>query len=150
MLYDTLKSDMREAMRARDAVRLQTLRLAVAACTNALVEKKMKPTEALDDTEVIAVLKRQVKQRNEAAEQYRVAGQEKQAAAEEAERAVLETYLPPETAEEDIRRIVEETKQELGVSEKKNQGLLMKGVMSKLQGQADGSKVAKIVGELLV
>lgn len=140
---------MREAMKAKDSVRLNTLRLTLTACTNALIEVKKKPDEILEDNEVIVVLKRLVKQRKESAEQYRNADQEERASAEDAERAILEEYLPAEMSEEEIRAIVMEEKQKLGISEKKDTGMLMKAVMQKLQGKADGSTVAKIVGEVL-
>ncbi len=149
MLLDTLRNDMRTAMKAKDAVPLGTLRMVLTACTNALVAQGKKPDESLDDAAVVAVLKQLVKQRKESAEQYRVANQEERAAAEDAERAVLEQYLPPEMSEEDIRAIVMKKQQELGVTEKKDTGTLMKAVMGELNGQADGATVSRIVGEVL-
>ena len=149
MLHNTLHGAMVEAMKAKDAVRLGTLRLVLTACTNTLIENGKRPTEKLEDDEVIKVLKRLVKQRRESAEQYRAAGQEERAAAEDAERAVLEEYLPAEMSEEGVRAVVKRIQQELGVSEKKDTGLLMKAVMKELQGKIDGSIAAKIVGEVL-
>ena len=149
MLHEDLRSEMQKAMKAKDSVRLNTLRMALTSCTNALVEAKKKPDELLEDDEVIKVLKRLVKQRKEAAGQYRTAGQEERASAEDRERAVLEGYLPKEMAEEEVREIVARIKQDLGVSEKKDTGTLMKAVMAELKGKADGSTVAKIAGELL-
>ena len=149
MLHTTLKEDMREAMKAKEAVRLGTLRLAITACTNALIEQGEKPTEQLDDDAVVAVLKRLVKQRRESAEQYRSAGQEERAAAEDAERGVLEAYLPAALSEDEVRAVVARKQQELGVTEKKDTGALMKAVMGELQGKVDGSVVAGIVGEVL-
>lgn len=149
MLLDTLRNDMRAAMKAKDAVPLGTLRMALTDCTNALVAQGKKPDEHLDDDAVVAVLRRLIKQRKESAEQYRAAHQEERAAAEDAERAVLEQYLPPEMSEEDIRAIVTKKQQELGVTEKKDTGTLMKAVMGELKGQADGAVVSRIVGEIL-
>ena len=149
MLLDTLRNDMRTAMKAQDAVPLGTLRMALTDCTNALVAEGKKPNEDLEDAAVVAVLQRLVKQRKESAEQYRAANQEERAAAEDAERAVLEQYLPPEMSEEDIRVIVTKKQQELGVTEKKDTGTLMKAVMGELKGQADGAMVAKVVGQIL-
>ena len=140
---------MRAAMKSGDAVRLQTLRLALAGCTNMLVEMKKRPNDELGDDEVIKVMKRLVKQRNEAAAQYRAAEQEERAKAEDAERAVLESYLPSEMPEEEVRAIVLRVRDELNVSDKKDKGRLMKAVMQELKGKADGSVIAGIVEEAL-
>lgn len=136
-------------MKAKDFVRLNTLRLALTACTNALIEARKKPDEKLEDTEVVTVLKRLVKQRKESATQYREVNQEERAVAEDVERKILEEYLPAEMPEEEVRSVVTRVQQELGVSEEKDTGVLMKAVMKKLQGKVDGSVAAKIVGEVL-
>lgn len=149
MLHETLRKDMQAAMKAKDAVRLGTLRMALTACTNTLIEQGKKPNELLEDDATIQVLKRLVKQRKESAEQYRNANQEERARAEEAEQAVLKEYLPAEMPEEEIRAIVVGKQQELGVIEKKDTGTLMQAVMKEVQGKVDGSTVAKIVAEVL-
>ena len=149
MLHETLRNDMQSAMKAKDTVRLETLRMALTACTNALVEQGKKPNERLEDDATTQVLKRLVKQRKESAEQYRNANQEERAKAEEAEQAVLKEYLPQEMPEEEIRAIVTGKQQELGVTEKKDTGALMQAVMKEIQGKADGTTVAKIVAEVL-
>ena len=149
MLHETLRKNMQSAMKAKDTIQLETLRMALAACTNTLIEQGKKPNEMLEDDAVIQVLKRLVKQRKESAEQYRNVSQEERAKAEDAEQAVLKEYLPPEMSEEEVRTIVTDKQQELGVSEKKDTGTLMQAVMKEVQGKADGSVVAKIVGEVL-
>ena len=140
---------MVEAMKAKDAVRLNTLRLTLTACTDVLVQVGRKPDEKLEDAEVVAVLKRLVKQRRESAVQYRDAGRGERAVAEDTEREILEGYLPDEMSEEEVRSVVERVQQELSVSQRKDTGLLMKSVMKELHGKADGSVVAKIVAEVL-
>ena len=115
MLHDTLRDTMRKAMKERDTVRLNTLRLTLTACTNALIEARKKPTENLTDAEILAVIRRLVKQRKESAVQYRAAQQEERAVAEDAERAILEEYLPPEKSEEEVRSVVLRVQKELGV-----------------------------------
>ena len=149
MLHETLRKDMQEAMKAKDTLRLETLRMALAGCTTTLLEKGKKPNEKLDDPDTVATLKKLVKQRKESTEQYRSAGQEERATAEDEERKVLETYLPQEMPEDEIRAIVQKKQQELGITEKKDTGTLMKAVMQEIKGQADGSTVAKIAAELL-
>ena len=110
---------------------------------------KKRSNDELGDDEVIKVMKRLVKQRNEAAAQYRAAEQEERAKAEDAERAVLESYLPSEMPEEEVRAIVLRVRDELNVSDKKDKGRLMKAVMQELKGKADGSVIAGIVEEAL-
>ena len=149
MLHETLRKDMVEAMKAKDAVRLSTLRLTLTACTDVLVQVGRKPDEKLEDAEVVSVLKRLVKQRRESAVQYRDAGQEERAVAEDTEQEILEGYLPDEMSAEEVRSVVERVQQDLGVSQRKDTGLLMKDVMKELHGKADGSVVAKIVAEVL-
>ena len=149
MLHETLRKDMQSAMKAKDTVRLETLRMALTTCTNTLVEQGKKPNEKLEDDAVVQALKRLVKQRKESAEQYRNANQEERAKVEEAEEVILKEYLPPEMPEEEIKAIVTKKQQELGVSEKKDTGALIQAVMKEVKGKADGSVVAKIVGEVL-
>ena len=144
MLHTTLQTDMQQAMKDQDKVRLNTLRLALAACTEELVASKRKPVDRLSDEETIAVLRRVVKQRKESAERYRSANYSDRAAAEDAERAVLESYLPSMLSEEDVHSVVLQHKKRLGVSEKKDIGQLIQSVMAELGDRADGSAVAKI------
>ena len=149
MLHTTIRDDMQRAMKEKDQVRLNTLRLVLAACTETLVANRRKPTELLNDDETVAVLRKIAKQRRESADQYRSAGDGDRAAAEDAERAVIEPYLPPSLSEEDIRAAVCRHKESLGVSEKKDTGRLIKEVMREIGDRADGSEVARIAaGEL--
>ena len=140
---------MQEALKAREAVKLQTLRLLLSAITNALVENRMKPTEKLDDDKVLDIIRRLVKQREESATQYRSCNDEERASAEDVEKKILEAYLPPEMEEEEVRKIVMKAKESLGVSEIKDQGILMREVMKDLKGRAKGSTISSIVKEVL-
>ena len=146
MLHEQLKTDMRSAMKARDAVRLRTLRSAVAACTSALVEQKQKPDGVLDDSAVLAVLRRGVKQRKEALMHFQNAGEHERADAERAEQLILEAYLPQMLSEEQVRVEVERIHTETGHTEK---GPLMSAVMQQLRGRAEGSVVASAVSDIL-
>lgn len=149
MLHKTIRSDMQEAMKNRDQVRLDTLRLVAAACTEALVAKRRKPTEILDDGEVITVLKRMVKQRKESAQQYQSVGHADRAATEDAERKVLETYLPPAMDDDEVRSAVLRHKDALGVTEKKDMGMVVRAVMEEVGDRTDGATVARIAGSEL-
>lgn len=136
-------------MKARDQVRVDTLRGLVAAFTNELVATKRKPTDELPDEDALPVIRREIKKRKEAAEAFRAGGREESAKKEESERAILETYLPPQMSEEDVQKVVEAKKTELGIVDKKDMGRLMGAVMKELSGKADGSVVKTAVAKIL-
>ena len=145
-LHEKLKKDMITAMKAKEEVRLQTLRSAIAGCTSALIEKKQKPDAMLEDEGVLEVLRRGVKQRKESATQYEQAGETERAQKEQEEQAVLEEYLPQMLSEEEVREKVIALQKETGHTEK---GPLMKAAMQALKGKAEGVVVAAVVGDIL-
>jgi uncharacterized protein YqeY len=148
MLQQTIKTDTITAMKAKDALKVETLRGLSAAFTNELVAKKMKPDEAVSDEMAIAVIRREVKKRKEAAEAFRTGNREELAKKEDDERAFLEAYLPALMSRDDIRKVAEAKKAELGVTDKKEAGKLMGLVMKELQGNADGGDVKAVVDGL--
>ena len=148
MIHQDIKSGIPTAMKARDAVRLTTLRAVATACMNELVATKRKPDEMLADEEVLAVIRREVKKRKEAATAFRTGAREELAANEEAERVVLETFLPTQMSEEEVRAVAEAKKTELGVTDKKDMGRFMGAVMKELAGKADGAVVKKVIDSL--
>lgn len=148
MLVTQIKSDMVAAMKAKDALRVQCLRMAMAACTNELVAKGMKPTEVLDDTAVLAVLKRLGKQRKEAAEQFEKGGRTDMAANERAELKIIESYLPQMMARDEIEKVARIKKEELGVTDVSGAGKLTGIVMKELAGKADGNDVKEVILKL--
>lgn len=105
MLLDTIKNNMKEAMRAKDDIRLQTLRGALAAFTNELVAKGKKPTEELSESDMQVVLKRLAKQRKDSIEQFTKGGRLELAEKETKELAILEAYLPQMASREEILKI---------------------------------------------
>lgn len=149
MLTQTIREDMKTAMKARDDLRVQTLRGALAAFTNELVAKGRKPTEELDDAGAITVLKRLVKQRKDAAEQYTAGNRPELAQKEQAESAIIETYLPQMASREDVERVVRAKIAELGVSDKSGIGKLTGAIMKELGGNADGNLVKDVITSLL-
>src|SRR3990167_8073927 len=94
MLHEQTKNGIKEAMIAKDSVRLETLRAMLAGFTNELVSKNRKPNETLTDEEALSVVTRLAKQRKDSIEQFKKGGREDLVKVEEAELAVLETYLP--------------------------------------------------------
>ncbi len=145
MLTQQIKADMTAAMKARDDLRVQTLRGALAAFTNELVAKGRKPTEELDDAGAIAVVKRLAKQRKEAAEQYEKGGRKELAEKELAELAILEHYLPQLASREDVERIARAKLAE-GITDA---GRLTGAVMKEFAGGADGAVVKEVVEAVL-
>lgn len=137
---DTLEKitqDIKEAMRAKDAFRRDTLRL--------LRSEMIMP----DADEPLVVLRRAHKIRRESAEQYREGGREDLALTAEKEMALIEEYLPPAMNEEDAREAIAALAEDLGLKEKKDMGKLMQAVMAKHQGAIDGKLASKIAASLL-
>ncbi|MBC8465101.1 MAG: GatB/YqeY domain-containing protein [Parcubacteria group bacterium] len=147
MLFDTLKEDIKVAMRAKDNERLTTLRSITSACTNELVAQKKKPSDSVDDEMALTVITRLAKQRKDSAEQFRNGGRPELAESEERELAILQEYLPEQLSMEEIVAVVEAKKTELGISEKSDANKLMGMLMKDLKGRADGNDVKKAVNE---
>lgn len=135
-------------MLAKDTVRLTVLRGLLTAFTNELVATKRKPQDELLDTEIIAVIRKAVKQRKDSIEQFRKGGREDLARAEEDELKILETFLPQTMSKDDIRKKVEEVKARLDITDKAKTGQLIGATMKELNGLADGNDVKEIVESL--
>lgn len=147
-MQETIKNEMIQAMKAKDQVRLTTLRGLISAFTNELVSKGIPPTEPLSDQDALTVIKRSVKQRKDSIEQFKNGGREDLAQSEEQELKILEEFLPAEMNEDEIRKIAEVKKNELGISDKSKIGILIGAVLKETRGQADGGKVKSIVESL--
>ncbi len=147
MLYDTIKEDIKTAMRAKDSERLTTLRSITSAFTNELVARKKKPSDTVDDEMALAVVTRLAKQRKDAAEQFRNGGRPELAESEERELAILQEYLPEQLSMEEIVAAVKAKKAELGISDSSEANKLMGMMMKDLKGRADGNDVKKAVEE---
>jgi uncharacterized protein len=144
-LHTDLRVSLKEAMKAKDEVRLRTVRSIMTACTNELVATNRTPQDELKDEEVLTVIKRLAKQRKESIVQFEAAGRQDLADPEKAELTILEAYLPTLMTREQILPIAEATKKELGITDKAKLGILVGAVMKKLQGQADGGDVKAVV-----
>lgn len=148
-LHDTIETDLRDAMKARDKPRTSALRMVVAALKNRAVAEGQSPQGRLDDEVVQQVLASELKRRREAATAFRDAGRTESADKEEAEAAVYEAYLPEQLGEDELAAIVDETIAEVGADGPQQMGQVMKAVMPKVQGRADGSRVSAIVKDRL-
>jgi len=144
-----IKTQMIDAMKAKDAVKLQTLRGVLSAFTNELVNLKRTPQDELSDEEALNVIRRAVKQRKDSIEQFTTGGRPELADDEKAELAVLEAYLPAMLSEEDVMKIALEKKASMGEIDKSKAGQFMGMLMKELKGKADGDVVKKVVDKIL-
>ena len=135
-------------MLARDALRLSVVRGLVAAFTNELVAKQRKPTEELSDEDVLSVIRRAVKQRKDSIEQFKTGGRQDLVDSEAAELGVLEKYLPQMMSRDEIRKVAEAKKTELGITDKTKLGQFVGALMKELKGKADGTDVKTVAEEL--
>ncbi len=145
---ERIKSDLLEAMRSKDSMRTTTLRSLIAGFTNELVSKGKKPNEAVPDDIALTVMKRLANQRKDSLEQFSKAGRADLADAEKKELDIISSYLPAQMSREEIIKIAEAKKQELGITDKTKMGILMGAVMKETKGSADGSDVKVVVESL--
>ena len=144
-LIARMEADLTAAMKERDNDRRDALRLILSSLRSA--EKELQ--RPLHDDEELQVLQRERKRRLESAEAFRAAGREEQAQSEEAERAVLEEFMPEPLSEDDLERIVDDAIAEVGATSMRDLGRVMADVMPQIAGRADGSAVSQIVREKL-
>jgi len=142
-LKEKLVINMKEALKKGDKVRLDTLRLILAEIKNKQIEKK---TDNLEEAEIVALLRKEIKKRKESLEYFEKAQRKDLIEKTKKEIAVIESFLPPQLTEEEIRQIVEKIIQKEG---KLSFGEIMRATMNELQGRADGKKVAQIVRNVL-
>ena len=136
---------MKQALRNRDSLRLETIRGARGAIRN----KEIETRESLDDDGIVWVLRSLVKQRSEAIEQYRAGGRADLVEKEAAEKAVLEGYLPAAPDEAEVERVLREVIAQVGAAGPKDMGRVMKPALESLGPAADGKLVSQIARRLL-
>lgn len=145
-LQEQITAQLKEAMVARDAEKLSTVRMLKSALGYLQIERK---TEKLDDASVIAVVQKEIKKRKDAISQYESASRPELAARERQEVTVLETFLPQAMSETELDALVKATIAELGATGKKDMGPVIKAVQTKAAGRAEGKTISAIVGKLL-
>ena len=139
MLVQDIAHDLTQAMKAREEPRLSTLRMLKAELQKLQADKGT--GVEITDEDVHAVIRRLIKQRKDAAEQYKAGGANDRAENELAEITILEPYLPKQMDDSQLDAIISEAAKEIGASSPKDMGKLMKAVMAKAKGQADGGRV---------
>lgn len=144
-LTERIDADVRQALKAGDRFRLSVLRLARAALQNVAIEKR----KDLDDPDVVEVLAREIRQRREAAGEYRGLGREDAAAGLEREAEILATYLPAPLTDAELEVAIGEAIATTGAASQRDLGKVMGVLMPRLRGRADGGKVNRRVKDLL-
>ncbi|MCH2331794.1 MAG: GatB/YqeY domain-containing protein, partial [Roseibacillus sp.] len=139
-----LNEDLKNAMRAKDGMALNTLRAVKSAIKNAAIEKGGSDTE-LEEGEVIAVIRKQIKQRRESMDQFNKAGREELAHKEESEINLLEDYLPSPLSTKEIDELVDATIAECNASSRSDMGRVMKILQERTAGRADGKALSQAV-----
>ena len=148
MLHEQIKNNIKEAMLAKNTTLLETLRSMLAGFTNELVAKNRKPNEVLLDADALTVINRLAKQRKDSIEQYKKGNRQDLVNEEEAQLAILETYLPKLMEKSEIEKISKNKKEELGITDSTKKGMLMQALMKELKGKVDGGMVKEVVDSL--
>jgi len=144
-LKEQLLSDLKGAMKQRDALRLNTIR----SVTSEIKNQEINSRSELSDDEVLSIVTSQIKKRKEAADLFKKGGRPELSDKEDSERSVLETYLPEQVSEADLRIRIAEVIAESNASSLAEMGKVMKTVVPEFKGKADNSLIKNIVSELL-
>jgi uncharacterized protein YqeY len=147
-LQERVDSDLKDAMRAKDAMRLGVLRMLKSALKYSAIEKGGADAQ-LDDGEAAQVIRKQVKQRQDSIESFEKGGRPELAAKEKEELALLQAYLPQGLSADELANIVRETISEVGATSKAQMGAVMKALQVKVAGRADGRMLSQEVQKQL-
>lgn len=147
-MHETIKKQIVEAMRSKDALRLEVLRGLQALFSNELIAKKSSEP-FLKDEDVLAIIKRSVKQRKDSIEQFEKGGRNDLAKKEKAELAILEAFLPATMSKEEIKKVIKGRMGTSGPMDKAKIGQFIGMMMKELKGKADGADVKAVVDELV-
>ncbi len=140
-ILEQLTEDMKISMKAGEDVRTGVVRLLRGALKN----EEIKSGHALDETEALKVLQREAKQRRDSIEAYKMAGRDDLRAIEEAELAIIATYLPQAMTEAEVAAVVDEVVKELGTPDMSQMGQVIGGVMKRVGARSDGGTVSRLV-----
>ncbi len=144
-LKEQISEDIKKAMKAKDKIRLETVRGIKKVLLEKEVELRAKGKDSLSLEEEIDILTQQAKQRRDSIEQYLKADRVDLADKEKAELVIIETYLPAQIADEELSEIIDQVISETGASSAKDMGKVMGVAMKQLKGKADGKKIQELV-----
>jgi hypothetical protein len=145
-LFDRLDSETKAALKAGDALKVSVLRMVISAAKTLMIEKNLK---AADDGDVLQILQKQVKQHRDSIAQFEKGKRQDLVDREAKELAILETYMPKQLNETELAAIVKEVISETGLSSRADKGKVMKAVLEKVKGQADGKAINDLVNSML-
>jgi len=145
IIKSELTDEMKKALKAHDKIRLSVIRLLRAGIKN----EEIKKGRELSDDEVLSEIQREIKKRKEAIIEYRKGRRSDLVSKEEAEMAILYSFLPPQADDDEIREVVSEIIDSIPDGEKISMGKIMPGAIEGLKGKADGKRISKIVREFL-
>jgi len=144
-LNERLNEDMKQAMKSQDKFRLSVIRMIRSAIKNVEIDQR----KTLDDSEVLDILSREIKQRRDSLLEFEKAGRDDLAVTVKEEIDVIAVYLPQQLTEEEVKEIVQQTISEVGASSKADMGKVMSALMPKVKGRADGKLVNQVVQQSL-
>ncbi|MGB4458268.1 MAG: GatB/YqeY domain-containing protein [Defluviitoga tunisiensis] len=145
MLKEKLNEDLKKYMKEKNTLALNTVRLVIAEIKNKEVEKNSEIT----DEEILQIIRKQIKMREDSIQQFRSANREDLANKEAQELEILKNYLPEDLTDEELDKIIQETIKELNASSKKDFGRVIKEVIQKVQGRADNKKISELISKKL-
>jgi len=145
-LYKKIDSEIKEAMRGKDIARLSIMRMLLAAVRNTEITKKV---SKLEDADIIQVIQKMIKEHKESISQFEKGNRPDLVDKEKVELDILQGYVPAQMSDDEAMAIVKATMQELGAASKADTGKLMKAVMEKVKGKADGKLISQLVMSLL-
>ena len=145
MLKEKLNEDLKKYMKEKNTLALNTVRLVIAEIKNKEVEKNSEIT----DEEILQIIRKQIKMREDSIQQFRSANREDLAEKEAEELEILKNYLPEDLTDEELDKIIQETIKELNASSKKDFGRVIKEVIQKVQGRADNKKISELISKKL-
>lgn len=149
MLLDKIQSDLKDAQLAKDEIRTSVLRMLISEMRYAEIKQREGSQGGLSDEEIISVVQREVKKRKEAATGFRQGGREDSALKEEKEAEILANYLPKQLSDSELENIIDEAISQTNANQISDMGKVIRLVMSKVKGEADGGRVSNLVKEKL-
>jgi len=145
-LEERIDANLKEALKAKDAVRVSTLRMVKAAMKNLAIEKHAEKTE---DKDIIGIISKQIKQHHDSIEQFAKGNRQDLVDKEKAELAILESYLPKQLSAEELKSIIRSSIEKVGAKGRADMGRVMKAAMEEAKGAADGKMLSQMVAEEL-
>ena len=146
MLTETIDTDLKTAMKEKNTIKVATLRMLKAAIINKLIEKKAKE---LTDEDIREIIQKQVKQRKEAIEEFKKGARQDLVEKETKELTILERYLPSQLTEAELKSLISSVIESTAAKSKSDMGKVMKELMPRVKGRADGKEINRIVSSLL-